>query len=388
MKKYGIMLLALGIFGVHAGNIPTIHDELAARKQPAADELKKLTANRDKWLKAPPESITFGKTLIAPTGDKRDYISVGRYWWPDPDKPDGLPYIRRDGQTNPEALKNDFMKMSRMMSAVRGLAPLYYFTGDEEAAAHAAGMLKTFFTDPETGMKPHLTYAQAVPGREEGRPLGIIDTYAMIELADCIALLENARAMAPEDCRLLRQWFREYLDWLRSERMAGAFSKIRNNIDAAYHTQIAAYAVFCGETDIARRHLAILQEAIPGFIHESGVLPAEIIRTRSWDYSVYAMNILFTAVAVARNMGLDWTSENTPHGRRIRGAVDYLCGYIGREGEWPFRQLGGPIDIDALGDLLRKMHYFTGEAKYAQYYRKLKNPRAPFMTSLFYPEPE
>ena len=28
--------------------------------------------------------------------------SVGPYWWPDPSKPDGLPYIRKDGHKNPE----------------------------------------------------------------------------------------------------------------------------------------------------------------------------------------------------------------------------------------------------------------------------------------------
>ena len=202
---------------------------------------------------------TNSEDFSSPTGDKRDYISVGRYWWPDSDKPDGLPYIRRDGQTNPEALKNDFMKMSRMMSAVRGLAPLYYFTGDEEAAAHAAGMLKTFFTDPETGMKPHLTYAQAVPGREEGRPLGIIDTYAMIELADCIALLENARDGA-EDCRRLRHGS-GIPGLARSERMASAFSKIRIT-SMRLITRRSPRMPFLRGSGCARRHLAILQEAI------------------------------------------------------------------------------------------------------------------------------
>jgi hypothetical protein len=388
MKKHGIMLLVMGILSIGAGSVPTLGDALVARKQAAAAELKSLAANRARWLGAPLESITFDKVLIAPTGDKRDYISVGRYWWPDPKKPDGLPYIRRDGQTNPEAEKNDIIKMNRMISAVRGLALLYHFTGDEEAAAHAVQMLKTFFTDPETGMNPHLTYAQAVPGREEGRPLGIIDTYVMIELTDCMALLKNARAMDAEDYRRLQQWFREYMNWLRSERMAAAFKQTRNNIDVAYHAQIAAYALFCGETDIAREHLTVLQNAVPGFIHQDGVLPWEIVRTRSWDYSVYALDILFTAVSMAQNMGMDWISEKTPHGQRIRSAVDYLCGYIGREAEWPFQQLNGPIAVDSLGGVLRKIHYFTGDAKYANAYRQLKKPRAAQTTALFYPAPE
>ena len=41
------------------------------------------------------------KQIAPPSGDKHDYMSRATYWWPDPSKPDGLPYIRRDGQTNP-----------------------------------------------------------------------------------------------------------------------------------------------------------------------------------------------------------------------------------------------------------------------------------------------
>jgi hypothetical protein len=42
------------------------------------------------------------KDVTPPSGDKRDYMSQAPYWWPDPAKPDGRPYIRRDGERNPE----------------------------------------------------------------------------------------------------------------------------------------------------------------------------------------------------------------------------------------------------------------------------------------------
>jgi hypothetical protein len=29
-------------------------------------------------------------------------MSLAPYWWPDPKSPNGLPYIRRDGERNPE----------------------------------------------------------------------------------------------------------------------------------------------------------------------------------------------------------------------------------------------------------------------------------------------
>ncbi|MEI9974387.1 MAG: alginate lyase family protein [Ignavibacteriota bacterium] len=34
------------------------------------------------------------KSRVPPSGDKHDYLSQAPYWWPDPAKPDGLPYIR------------------------------------------------------------------------------------------------------------------------------------------------------------------------------------------------------------------------------------------------------------------------------------------------------
>ena len=52
-------------------------------------------ANADKIMKAPAPTIT---DFIAPNskGSVNDYYSDASYWWPDPSKADGLPYIRRE----------------------------------------------------------------------------------------------------------------------------------------------------------------------------------------------------------------------------------------------------------------------------------------------------
>ena len=63
--------------------------------------MARLIREADAMLSAGPFSVT-QKTLSPPSGDKHDYRSVGPYWWPDPEKPDGLPYTRKDGQVNPE----------------------------------------------------------------------------------------------------------------------------------------------------------------------------------------------------------------------------------------------------------------------------------------------
>src|SRR5205823_7105303 len=53
-------------------------------------------------MRAGPWSV-MDKTRVAPSGDKHDYVSYAPYWWPDSTKPNGLPYIQRDGLVNPES---------------------------------------------------------------------------------------------------------------------------------------------------------------------------------------------------------------------------------------------------------------------------------------------
>ncbi len=58
------------------------------------------------------------KSLLAASGDKHDYYSFPPYWWPDPSKKDGMPYLRKDGETNPAA-NSDATDKKRMNSSVK-----------------------------------------------------------------------------------------------------------------------------------------------------------------------------------------------------------------------------------------------------------------------------
>src|SRR6202165_907703 len=55
----------------------------------------------DRAMKAGPFSV-MDKGTVPPSGDKHDYMSQAPYFWPDPKKANGLPYVRRDGERNPE----------------------------------------------------------------------------------------------------------------------------------------------------------------------------------------------------------------------------------------------------------------------------------------------
>ena len=53
---------------------------------------QELVAEAEKLLDVQPLSVVM-KEKTPGSGDKHDYMSQARYYWPDPSKPDGLPYI-------------------------------------------------------------------------------------------------------------------------------------------------------------------------------------------------------------------------------------------------------------------------------------------------------
>src|SRR4051794_37249688 len=113
---------------------PLFADAAAAREA--------LIKGADRALDQKPVSV-MDKKKVPPSGDKHDYLSQAPYWWPDPSKPDGLPYIRRDGETIPSRATDDFDRTSigRMIGAVSTLGQAFRETGEEKYAVHATKLL-------------------------------------------------------------------------------------------------------------------------------------------------------------------------------------------------------------------------------------------------------
>ena len=104
-------------------------------------------------------------------------MSLAPYWWPNPATPNHLPYVRKDGEHNPEASAvEDHNNLGRMAKNVHALALAYYFTGDESDAKRASLLLHVWFLDPATRMNPNMKFAQAILGVNDGRGTGILDS--------------------------------------------------------------------------------------------------------------------------------------------------------------------------------------------------------------------
>jgi hypothetical protein len=286
-------------------------------------------------LKSGPWSVTTTRPSDVDAGPN-DYYSEGPYWWPDPTNPKG-PYIRKDGERNPNRFDANRRDLGSLCTATLALGMGANLLGEKRYAEHAARVLSTWFLDPKTRMNPNLEYGQAVRGHNTGRGTGIIDTVSFIHCAQGVALLEAAGMY---DAGPVRKWFADYLKWMTTSKKGLDEKKAENNHGTWWTAQVAAYATLTG--DAANLQLAWQQYRdvlVPTQIAHDGSCPLEEARTNSLSYSAMNLDAFSVICRIARTHGLDLWHYKGPKGVGVMEAFRYLLPYVNGKEKWQKQQI-------------------------------------------------
>jgi hypothetical protein len=283
------------------------------------------------------------KQMTPPSGDKHDYMSMGRYWWPNPATTDGLPYIRKDGLSNPEIEKLDRLPLAQMTRGIKSLSLAYYISKDEKYAAKAVENLRKWFLDKSTRMNPHLNYGQTVPGHNNGmgRGFGIIDTYSFVEMLEGVELLKSSKKFSKKDRQGLHDWFSAYLDWMLTSPIGKEEFDAPNNHGTAFDVQVVRYALFVGKEDIARKYLDEFPvRRLFAQIEPDGSQPLELARTTAFGYSVFNLDHIIDLCRIGKTLGYDLLQAQSADGRSFIKAIEFLLPFAGKTvADFPYQQI-------------------------------------------------
>jgi len=210
---------------------------------------------------------------------------------------------------------------------------------DKKYTIHAAARLRKWFLDRAQGMHPNLQNAQYVPGKNMGRPAGIIDSHIwlniIIGLDFMAATIDDAEFFAG-----MRKWFGDYADWLGQSAHGTAAREIGNNISAWWAAQVMAFSIFSGNRDAQiRQCIDLFKQFINEKMDAAGCFGAELRRTRSLHYCLFHLNAMTIIAELAHGIGIDLYHWRGRDNKGLGNAFDFLMPYLAGDAQWPHPQI-------------------------------------------------
>lgn len=321
-------------------DVKNIRERLKAGDKKLEKLYHHLINEADEMLYEAPEKVTDGD--VPPSGDPHDFFTIGKFSWPNPDTPDGLPFIRKDGRWNPDAFgdRYDLNRFERTLNNINRLTLAWYYSGDERYAAKASELLSVWFLDSATRMNPNMNNASALPGVYDGMSVGIIFTVVLIEMLDHVKLLSLSPHWNNAKNTQLKGWFTDYIRWLENSPFGQEERAAKNNHGSWYTAQLASYNLFLGDKEKVLEVVGRAKTQIDGQIVEDGSLPRELRRADGFGYSIYGLYAFGTIARCATFVGCDLWSYQTSDKRGLYTAFHFILPYLKQEKPWKW---GGRI---------------------------------------------
>jgi hypothetical protein len=381
----GIRAESLRVFLLEGVHLNTVRERLATNAQERQPALDALRHDADRALDDGPFSVV-NKDVTPPSGDRHDYMSFAPYWWPNPDTKDGLPYIQRDGERNPDIYKvRNRHDLGELADTVETLSLAYFFTREEKYAERARLLIRTWFLEPKTRMNPNFEYAQAIRGVNTGRGLGLIESRLFTKIIDSVGLLAGSKAWQDNDQREVEAWFTSYLNWMLTSEHGHEEEHAKNNHGTYYDIQVATFALFLNKKGLASEVLeGVKAKRIAVQIEPDGRQPLELVRTKAWGYSLGNLAGLMSLARLGEHVKVDLWNYRTADGRSIRAALDFLIPFSVYREKWPYQQIDG-FWPEGIQPLLQRAAMKYPDESYRAALAKVPGPRPDARSWLLQP---
>jgi hypothetical protein len=307
----------------------------------AVETYNKLLAKADKLLKVDGFSVT-KKTGVPPSKNKHDYMSIGPYWWPNPKTENGLPYIRKDGEINPETRNNftDFTELENFFLAVKTLKNAFYFSDDKKYADKNLEFIDKWFIDDATKMNPNVNFGQSIPGKNDGRCFGIIEFGGLKGIIEFLELARDKNVLTKEIEEGMFIWFTEYSNWLKNSKLGVEESTRKNNHATHYDLQLLSILMYLNKTEEVKKYLStITKSRIFNQIEADGSQPLELKRTKSFSYSVMNLHGFLELARLGQKVNVNLWDLESEDGRSIKKGYEFMLPYLTNEKEWQYKQI-------------------------------------------------
>jgi hypothetical protein len=218
------------------------------------------------------------------------------------------------------------------------LTAAWLLTRNRRYGQHAVDHLRAWFITPETRMNPNLEYSQGVKGISTGRSYGIIDTLHLVEVARAASIVAPA-LMSAADQTALRQWFSEYLHWMKTSQKGTTERDAKNNHAVCWALQASEYARLIRDSqtrdEVAAQFANIF---VPNQMAANGSFPQELARTKPYSYSIFNFDAMAMICQSLLDSDHDLFAFTLPDGRGICRAAEFLAPYLADKSAWPYRQ--------------------------------------------------
>jgi hypothetical protein len=157
----------------------------------------------------------------------------------------------------------------------------------------------------------------------------------MMEVAQGVLVMQNAKVVNKQDLEKVKDWFSKYLVWVNSHPYGIEEREAKNNHGTCWVMQVASFAKLTGNQEMLdyckNRFKTVL---LPNQLEKDGSFPLELKRTKPYGYSLFNLDAMTSVCHILsdENESLwDFTLED---GRALKKGIEFLYPFVENKATW------------------------------------------------------